>query len=133
MILAGAAVAVAAQHFSQRQADASAIMRCFGATQKFLLQIYLIRMLSLGLLASSIGCLLGWLAQAILSALLANYFATATLPAPSVTPVLLGFATGLITLLGFALLPLLRIHTVLLPFHSGKGAHPTIRQGSTNE
>jgi len=27
-------------------------------------------------------------------------------------PVLVGFATGLITLLGFALLPLLRIHTV---------------------
>ncbi|MEN8216996.1 MAG: FtsX-like permease family protein [Pseudomonadota bacterium] len=112
VILAGAAVAVAAQHFSQRQADASAIMRCLGATQKFILQIYLLRMLSLGLLASSIGCVLGWLAQAALSALLANYFATAALPAPSVTPVLVGFATGLITLLGFALLPLLRIHTV---------------------
>jgi len=112
VILAGAAVAVAAQHFSQRQADASAIMRCLGATQKLILQIYLLRMLSLGLLASSIGCVLGWLAQIVLSALLANYFATAALPAPSVTPVLVGFATGLITLLGFALLPLLRIHTV---------------------
>ncbi|MEN8216848.1 MAG: FtsX-like permease family protein [Pseudomonadota bacterium] len=73
VILAGAAVAVAAQHFSQRQADASAIMRCLGATQKFILQIYLLRMLSLGLLASSIGCLLGWFAQAILSALLFSH------------------------------------------------------------
>jgi len=112
LILAGAAVAIAAQHFSQRQADASAIMRCLGATQKFVLQVYLLRMLSLGLLASGVGCVLGWLAQTVLSALLANYFAITTLPAPSVTPVLVGFATGLITLLGFALLPLLRIRAV---------------------
>jgi putative ABC transport system permease protein len=112
VILAGAAIAVAAQHFSQRQADASAIMRCLGATQKLILQIYLLRMLSLGLLASSVGCLLGWLAQLGLSALLASYFAIAALPAPSFTPVLVGFATGLITLLGFALPPVLRIHTV---------------------
>jgi len=42
-------------------------MRCLGATQKFILQIYLLRMLSLGLLASSVGCVLGWLAQAVLS------------------------------------------------------------------
>ncbi|EDN68841.1 Protein of unknown function DUF214 [Beggiatoa sp. PS] len=112
VILAGAAIAVAAQHFSQRQADASAIMRCLGATQKLILQIYLLRILSLGLIASSIGCTLGWLAQSALATLLGNYLFTVALPPPSFTPILVGFATGLITLLGFALPPVLRIHTV---------------------
>jgi putative ABC transport system permease protein len=56
VILAGAAIAVAAQHFSKKQADASAIMRCLGATQNLILQIYLLRILGLGLFASSLGC-----------------------------------------------------------------------------
>jgi len=112
VILAGAAIAVAAQHFSQKQADASAIMRCLGATQNLILRIYLLRMLGLGLLASSLGCGLGWLAQQGLAALLAGYFFNMALPPPSFMPILAGFATGLITLLGFALPPILRIHTV---------------------
>jgi putative ABC transport system permease protein len=112
VILAGAAIAVAAQYFSQKQADAAAVMRCLGATQKLILQIYLFRLFTLGILASTVGCLLGWLAQQGLSILLANYFYTVALPPPSFTPVLFGFATGLITLLGFALPPVLRIKTV---------------------
>jgi putative ABC transport system permease protein len=112
VILAGAAIAVAAQHFSQRQADASAIMRCLGATQKLILQIYLLRILTLGFIASTIGCLLGWLAQSVLASLLGTYLFAVTLPPPSFMPILVGFATGLITLLGFALPPVLRIHTV---------------------
>jgi putative ABC transport system permease protein len=112
VILAGVAVAVAAQYFSQKQADASAIMRCLGATQQMILQIYLFRLSILSLLASSIGCLLGWLAQAGLANLLTHYLLKVTLPSPSWLPVLLGFATGFITLLGFALPPVLRIHKV---------------------
>jgi putative ABC transport system permease protein len=112
VILAGAAVAMAAQHFSQKQADASAIMRCLGATQSLIMQIYLLRLLGLGLLASLLGCVLGWGAQLGLSNLVANYFSTLALPAPSLRPVLVGLATGLITLLGFALVPVLRIQTV---------------------
>jgi putative ABC transport system permease protein len=112
VILAGAAVAMAAQHFSQKQADASAIMRCLGATQSLIMQIYLLRLLGLGILASLLGCVLGWGAQWGLSMLVADYFSTLPLPAPSLQPVLVGLATGLITLLGFALVPVLRIRTV---------------------
>jgi putative ABC transport system permease protein len=112
VILAGAAIAVAAHYFSQKQADAAAMMRCFGATQSLILQIYLFRLILLGLLASSLGCLLGWFAQQGLSSVLAYYFYTLALPPPSVTPILLGFATGLITLFGFALPPVMRIQTV---------------------
>jgi len=52
VILAGAAIAVAAHYFSQKQADAAAVMRCLGATQKLILQIYLFRLILLAIEAS---------------------------------------------------------------------------------
>ena len=112
VILAGAAVAVAARYFAQRQADASAIMRCLGATQRLILHMYLVRILFLGLVASFIGSSLGWLAQHGLATMLANFLTVGQLPTPDFSPVLLGFAVSFSALLGFALPPILRIHTV---------------------
>lgn len=112
VILAGAAIAVAAQHFSQTQAHISALLRCFGGRQRLIIQIYLLRLLSLGILASGLGCGFGGLAQQGLAYLLAHYFAQTALPSASAMPLLIGFATGLITLFGFALPPVMRIGTV---------------------
>ncbi|MEN9848035.1 MAG: hypothetical protein RL368_775 [Pseudomonadota bacterium] len=113
VLLAGAAIAVAAQHFAQRQANASAIMRCLGTTQSVVLQLYLWRILSIGILTSLIGCVLGWLAQQGIAALLAQYLQNLpALPPPDFSPWSVGMATGLITLLGFALPPILRISSV---------------------
>lgn len=112
VLLAGAAVAVAAYHFSQKQADASAILRCLGVTQAVILRLYLLRLLVLGIVASGLGCAAGWLAQHGLAQLLATGLVTTTLPSPPFTPALHGLATGLVTLLGFALPPVLRIQTV---------------------
>ncbi len=128
VLLAGAAIAIATQQFAHKQADACAIMRCLGTTQKLIWQLYLIRLLNLGLLASGLGCLLGWIAQTGLSMLFAEYFATVSLPQPSFKPVWIGLTTGVVTLLGFALLPLLRIHQVppLRVLRQELGAPPLI-------
>jgi putative ABC transport system permease protein len=112
VILAGAAIAVAAQQFARKQVDASAIMRCLGATQGFLLRLYLYRLLLLGLLGGLLGCLLGLLAQMGLAHLLTQFLNRPELPSPSLYPLILGFMTGFITLFGFALPPLLKIHSV---------------------
>lgn len=112
VILAGAAIAVAAQHFSQTQAHVSALLRCFGGRQKLIIQIYVLRLLGLGIIASGFGCGFGWLAQHGLAYLLTHYFSQTTLPSASGVPLLVGLATGLITLLGFALPPVMRIGTV---------------------
>jgi putative ABC transport system permease protein len=111
VILAGAAIAVAARHFADKQADTSAIMRCLGATQGLILQMYLWRMFSLGVSASMLGALAGYLAQSLLALVLAT-FIPGHLPAPSFAPVFMGAAVGFITLFGFALPPILRIHAV---------------------
>jgi putative ABC transport system permease protein len=109
--LAGVAIAMAARRYSERHFDMSAMLRCLGAAQRDLLQLYLVQLAVLGLLASAAGCLLGWLAQQGLLVLLADLLPMA----PSGTgfwPVLAGLATGLVVLGGFALPPVLRLKGV---------------------
>jgi putative ABC transport system permease protein len=112
VLLAGAAIAIAANHFARLQADAGAILRCLGATQKMILLIYSLRLLGLGLLASIIGISLGWIAQYSLTEILRQSINLAHLPAPSWIPIWQSLAIAFITLIGFALPPLLRIHRV---------------------
>lgn len=111
IVLAGVAVAMAARRYSERHFDMSAILRCLGASQRDLLGLYLPQLLVIGLVASAVGCFLGWVAQYGMVYLLADLLPAA----PSATrawPVLAGFATGLITLAGFALPPVLRLKDV---------------------
>ncbi|MCK5383063.1 MAG: FtsX-like permease family protein, partial [Gammaproteobacteria bacterium] len=111
IVLAGVAVAMAARRYSERHFDMSAMLRCMGATQRDLLGLYLPQLLVIGLLASAVGCILGWVAQYGLLYLLAELL-PATPSAPHAWPVFAGFATGLITLAGFALPPVMRLKDV---------------------
>ncbi|MEN8107502.1 MAG: FtsX-like permease family protein [Pseudomonadota bacterium] len=111
IVLAGVAVAMAARRYSERHFDMSAMLRCMGASQRDLLGLYLPQLLVLGLAASAVGCTLGWVAQYGLLYLLADLL-PATPSAPHAWPVLAGFATGLITLAGFALPPVMRLKDV---------------------
>lgn len=111
ILLAGVAIAMAARRYSERHFDMSAMMRCLGASQQELLGLYLPQLAVVGLLASGVGCLLGWLAQHGLLYLLADLLPVA--PSDTRTwPVLAGFATGLVTLTGFALPPVMRLKGV---------------------
>ncbi|MFB6261782.1 MAG: ABC transporter permease, partial [Thiohalorhabdaceae bacterium] len=89
VLLAGAAVAVAAHALSAREADTSALMRCFGARLRLVVGSLLLRLLLVGLLASAAGVALGWLAQNGLVALVGAWFGD-DLPAPSPVPVATG-------------------------------------------
>lgn len=111
VMLAGVAVATAAQRFSLRHLDTSAVLRCLGAGQGMISRLFALEMLALGLLVSTAGAGLGLLAQAAISQILDRLFLL-QLPAPSLQPILVGYATGLLLLLGFALPPLLRLRTV---------------------
>jgi putative ABC transport system permease protein len=111
VVLAGAAVAVAAHALAAREADASALLRCFGARQRLVLTTLLLRLGVVGLAASAVGIGVGWLAQYGLVSLVGAWFGDA-LPAPSLRPVGVGLAAGLITLVGFGLVPVLRIRRV---------------------
>jgi len=62
----------------------------------------------LGVLASSIGCMLGWFAQEALFQLLRGLLPQ-HVASPGLLAVFFGFIIGMAVLLGFALPPLLRL------------------------
>src|SRR3990172_950796 len=111
VILAGIAIAMAARRYSARHLDGAAMMRCLGATQNEITVIFSLQMAVLGLLASALGCALGYLGQEVLIALLRDLL-LGPLPPPSWRPIWVGLATGTVTLLGFALPPVLRLKDV---------------------
>lgn len=111
VLLAGAAVAMAARRYVSRHLDNCAVMRCLGAPQKLINRLYLSQMGVLGLLASALGVVLGYVAQGGLVVFLGE-LARIELPAPSSWPIVLGILTGMITLLGFAIPPILQLANV---------------------
>lgn len=111
VLVAGAAIALTTRHYAERQLDAGAIMRCLGASQRLVFQVYLLRLLLIGLGASLAGCLMGYVAQGVLAHLLAGWFLQ-EIPPPGFSPVIIGMGTGLLALLGFALPPVLRLREV---------------------
>lgn len=111
VILAAVAVALAARRYMQRHLDPCAVMRCLGATQVFLLRVFLAQFALLGLFSALLGCVLGYLAHFALYAWLAQLLA-APLPQPGLLPALQGSVIGMLLLFGFALPPLLQLKQV---------------------
>ena len=110
-MLAAAAAALAVRRFTQRHLDGCAVMRCLGASQSSIFRLYLYHFITLGLIASGIGCLLGFTAQQALAFWLSE-MVEAELPWPTVWPAVHGLLTGVVLLLGFSLPPLLNLRSV---------------------
>jgi putative ABC transport system permease protein len=105
VLLAGVAVAMSANRFAIKRFDASALLRCLGLSRREALILYSLQLAMLGLVASAIGALLGWLAQFLLFHLMAGLL-PATIPSGGLFPAFAGMGTGLVALAGFALPPL---------------------------
>ncbi len=111
ILISGVAIAMAARRYSERHFNSTAIMRCLGYKQNQVLQLFLWQFLLIGLCASSIGCVLGWISQEFLLYTLRELL-PAKVAAPSVLAVLFGMIMGIVVLFGFALPPLLRLKRV---------------------
>jgi putative ABC transport system permease protein len=110
-ILAGAAMVLAARRFVLRHLDGVAVMRCLGAQQGQVLRLFLYQFVLLGIAAVSIGGSLGYLAQSALVESITS-MREASLPQPSVMPLVKAAISGFALLLGFAFLPLLQLRKV---------------------
>ena len=111
VILAAVAIGLATRRYVARHLDGYAVMRCLGATQARLFRLCAQEFIGLALVASLIGCALGFGAQSVIAYWLAEVFNVA-LPAPSFAPMLQGLAAGVLLLAGFALPPLLALKNV---------------------
>lgn len=108
VILAAVAVGLGAHAYMEKHLDACAILRCLGLRQSALATLVGMEFLMLGLGASAIGILLGWVAQNFLTGALVSVLAM-ELPSPSWLPVWQGLVTGTGLLLAFALPSLHRL------------------------
>lgn len=111
VLLAGVAVAMSTRRYVDRHLDTAALLRCFGATQRELLRLFVLQLAWLALAASALGALLGLVGQALLVRLLST-FLPFSLPAPGMLPLWLGVFTALAVLAGFAGPTLLRLKRV---------------------
>ena len=111
MILAGVAIAMASQRYSERHYDAVALLRCLGCRQDRVMALFTSQILILGGFSGVLGCALGWLGHWYLLYLLAALITT-PLSEPSLGALAIAWGSGMMLLLGFALPPLLRLRQV---------------------
>lgn len=106
VLLAAVGVAMSARRWASRRVDGVALMKCLGATQRFVLGVALAELAAIGVLALLAGTLVGAIAESGIAWLLRSLIEH-DLPAASLQPVAVAFATELAMLLGFALPPLM--------------------------
>lgn len=111
ILLAAVSVAMATRRHVLRHLDNVALMKCLGATQSFILRVSLLQLLMIAIIAAVVGSGVGYLAQLALEALSRDLLRI-TLPAPDTQPALLGLATALLVLGGFAVPPLITLGRV---------------------
>lgn len=108
VIVAGAAVALASASLIRRETPDVAVMKAMGASRRYLLLSWLGRLLFGASLAALAGMLIAYLLQNILTEWLSDFVGSA-LPEAGLVPLVAGFVTAWIMVIGFSLPLLLRL------------------------
>jgi putative ABC transport system permease protein len=111
VLLSAIAVAMAAQRYARRHLDNVALMKCMGASQRFVLVQTVLQLVAIATVTAVIGTAIGYAAQSGIAWLLRDLL-RGDLPPPSGDAFLLGIVTAVVILVGFALPPLLRLKRV---------------------
>ena len=107
-LIAAVAVAMAARRFAARRMNSVALMKCVGASRRFVLGAILTQLGVVGLFASLAGLVVGYLAQEGLVWVLRTMVGDA-LPSPSLAPAGSGMLLAGLVLAGFALVPVIEL------------------------
>ena len=108
VMLAAIAIALAASRYARRHQNSSAIMRTFGASQHSILGIFFIQLSILGLIASTIGLVSGYIVHEVII----NYFTrfiNRDFPVANLLTLLPAFFAGVLLILCFSLPALFRL------------------------
>lgn len=108
VLLSAVAIAIAAQRYAQRHRNSSALMRSFGAQQSTILNLFILQLGVLGVIASVLGVVSGYLSHT----LLINWFSALIpqdLPPVDLISALPGFCGGILLIYSFALPPLYQL------------------------
>ncbi len=108
LLLSAVVVAMSARRFALRRMDTVALMKSLGATQRFVIAVVLVQLLMLGVIGVVVGSAVGFVAEKLLSWILADIIA-GDLPDPGLMPVILASGSALVLLVGFALPSLIQL------------------------
>jgi len=111
MLLAAAAVAICARSQGVKLRDEVALLKCLGASQRYIVVALLASLLAVGVLAGGVGAAVGYAAQAAIAQMLAGLLQI-ELPPPALAPVGSALLLGLLMLLGFGAPPILEARRV---------------------
>ncbi|MGE0310597.1 MAG: ABC transporter permease [Lautropia sp.] len=107
-LIAAVAIALAARRFADRHLDGFAVLKSLGAGQPLIQRALLFEMLWIALAGSVVGALAGWAAHWVLVAIAGPAVGIA-LPPPGWAPAIQAAAAGVVLVLGFAAIPVLRL------------------------
>lgn len=111
VLLAGVAIAIAAQHFANRHVDQVALMKSLGAGATRVRWLYGSQLLWLAGFAAAIGLVIGEIMQQLISSTLQAMFPL-ILESASITSYAVGVLTGFVCLIFFAMPPLWHLPTI---------------------
>ena len=97
VVLCVVAMLLASEPMVARSMDTAALLRCYGATRTTIQNILLWQTAFIAILGASIGCTLGYALQYGLAFIAGKLFVE-SLPAPSFTPILIGFCLSFLVL-----------------------------------
>jgi putative ABC transport system permease protein len=110
-LLAAVAVGIASRDFASRHLDDCAMLRVLGLSQRTIATQYVVEFGLVGLFASVIGLVLGFVVHYVFIWFLAG-LVDAVLPPPGAWPALFGVGVGFTLLFGFGLPPVLQLARV---------------------
>ena len=108
LLLSAVAVAMSARRFAHRRMDTVALMKSLGATQRFVISVSIVQLVLLGLLGVIVGSFVGYIAEEILTRVLADLIAS-DLPGVGPMPIVLACGSAMVLLIGFALPSLIQL------------------------
>lgn len=111
VLLAGIAVALAANRYARRHYDHVGVLKTLGATPREIQWGYLGVLLVIGVVGTLLGLALGGVVHLGIIAALGDLLPP-TLPLPGARPLIVGSITGFVCLLAFALPPLLALKKI---------------------
>ncbi len=107
-LIAACALAMGAQRYASRHLDAFAVQRALGAQHRSLVARTVLELFWIALAGGVVGVLLGFAAQQVLVSILGSLLRM-PLPMPGWLPAVQSGLAGVLLLLGFSLLPIVRV------------------------
>ena len=107
-LIAAVAIGLAARRFADRHLDGFAVLKSLGAQQSLLAWSLLLEMFWLAVGGAALGALAGWLAHWVLVWLIAPIMPL-PLPPPGWQPAVQALAAGVVLIVGFAAVPVVRL------------------------